>query len=140
MDIMTSFLIAFNIQRVRKKDTRDQYATFWFTVMLNVTLFTYFDIADIPVQKIVMLNLIPILILDHYTNIRGEILKEYGFFGLAGLFVLRAQTVSQLDLKRIWCETENVFMHGHAIWYKLAAVGMMFLDLHISKIHKLGKS
>jgi hypothetical protein len=136
MYLMTSFVIAFNIQRVMGKDPRKLYSVYWFLVAVNCSMFMVFDITDIPVQKTVMGNVIPLVILDLIAAKKEGSFKLYKFFGLGIVFLVVAQVFSQLDLKRVWCEPDNIFLHGHAIWHVLASIGMLFTGFHISTILK----
>ncbi len=139
MYLMTSFVIAFNIQRALGKNPRKLYSVFWFIVMINASLFMSFDIMDIPVQKTVMINLIPLFLLDIYSGFKEKTLKHYKNFAIAAVVMIIAQIISQLDLKRIYCEPDNIFLHGHAVWHLIGAIGMLFLGFHIASILKVLK-
>lgn len=136
MYFMTSFLIAFNIQRLRGENPRNLYSIYWAIVALNCAMFMSFDIMDIPVQKTVMFNVVPLVLLDVASGIREKSLGLYKHFWVSLVFLVVAQVVSQLDLKRIYCEPDNIFLHGHAVWHVLASIGMLFAGFHLSRILK----
>ncbi|MGK0367569.1 MAG: putative membrane channel-forming protein YqfA (hemolysin III family) [Thermoproteota archaeon] len=136
MFLMTSLVIAFNVQRVRGKDPRNLYAQYWFIFSMNVIIFMCFDFNNRPIQQIVMLNVIPLIVLDLIAGYKEGILKKYTWFGLGALSLLVAQIVSQLDLKRIYCEPDNLFLHGHAMWHVIGGLGMVFLGMHMVMVLK----
>ncbi len=137
MYLMTSFVIAFGLQRVLGNDPRRLYSLFWFIVALNTGLFIVFDIADIAVQHTVAINVVFMLVFELWAGFKSKTLRHYLYFGLALGVMGAAQTVSQLDLKRVWCEPDNTLMHGHAIWHMLSALGMLLISIHLYKMLKL---
>lgn len=48
-----------------------------------------------------------------------KFLKSLIFFAVAFIFWL-------MDVKRIWCDPDNHFISGHAVWHLLAAVAIWF--------------
>jgi len=131
MYLMTSFVIAFHWRRVAGKDPRGLLAHFWFVLSANLALFIMFDIMDIAVQHTVLLNVIPLAALDLVAGFKEKRLGQYRHYWVALVLMVIAQVFSQLDLKRIWCEPENLFFHGHAIWHVFGSFGMLFLGLHL---------
>ena len=134
MYLMTSFVVAFNYQRVRGKDPRDLYSGFWFMMMFNISLFLVFDITDMPVQNTAIVNILLMLALEIWAGFKEGSFKNYSMCWLAIVILGTAQGFSQADLKRIWCEPDNLFIHGHTIWHLLAAVGMLFIGVHIYRM------
>lgn len=134
MFTMMSFLLTFNLQRVFSQSFKNFYATYWFFVFLNTLIFISFDILDMAVQKIMLINTIPIILLDLIAGVKEQKLKSYKFLVLASLSLIVAQAFSIIDIKRIYCEPENVFLHGHVIWHLLSALGMLFAGFHIQRM------
>jgi hypothetical protein len=136
MYVMTSFVIAFHWMRLEGKDPRNLHSRFWFVLALNSSLFMVCDIMNIPVQNTVLLNVLPLAGLDLLAGYQEQRLREYRFHAIALVFMVVAQVFSQLDLKRIWCQPENLFLHGHAVWHVLGGFGMLFLGLHLREMLK----
>lgn len=134
MYLMTSFVLAFIVQRIRKQASEQLYTLFWFIVALNCCLFIIFETMDIAVQHTVTLNIIVMVVLDLWAGYQEGRLKHYLYFAIALLIMTLAQAISQADLKRVWCEPDNLFLHGHAIWHLLGALGMLFLSLHMGRM------
>lgn len=132
MALMTSFILAFTWRRWRP---RASLATaFWFISFLNMVLFSFLHIAKLPVQDLILVNLVPMLILDLLAGFRQKNLSRYQFFALALGTLFIAQVCAQVDLKRIYCEPDNVFLHGHVLWHLLCALGMLFAARHMKRV------
>ncbi len=134
MFLMMSFILTFNLQRHFTSLLRNFYATYWFMVMANMFLFISFDIFDSPIQKMMLINAIPILILDLYAGYKENTLRHYRFFWLTVLTLILAQGFAIMDITRMYCEPENTWLHGHVIWHLLGAVAMLLAGLHMRKI------
>jgi hypothetical protein len=136
MYLMTSMYIAINIKRLKGQEMREYQTWFWFLMFFNTTLFWMFDFWDIAIQQTIILHVLFILISEIIVMKREGMMNKSKYFwvGLVAMFI--AQTFSQLDLKRIWCEPNNTFLHGHAIWHVFSAVGMLFVGLHMREVLK----
>jgi hypothetical protein len=133
MFLMMAFLLSFNVRRLWPQGWRF-YTVYWFLVFVNTAIFMIFDIVNWPVQPIMMINTVPIIILDLTAGYREGRLREYGLFGLAVLFLVVAQGFAIMDIQRIWCEPENLFLHGHVMWHLVGSLGMLFAGLHLKRI------
>jgi hypothetical protein len=79
---------------------------------------------------------VSILVLEIICCKKEGKLGQMKLFWVSLVLLFTAQVFSQLDLKRIWCEPENVFLHGHAIWHVIASIALFFLAIHFSRILK----
>jgi hypothetical protein len=77
---------------------------------------------------------IPLAALDLVAGFREKRLGSYRHYWVALGLMVTAQVFSQLDLKRIWCEPDNLILHGHAVWHMIGSLGMLFLGLHLKWI------
>lgn len=134
MFFMMSFLLAFNMNRLFRNLCSNFFATFWFFAFLNSTIFMIFDIVDLPVQKIMLMNTVPIVLLDLFAGWQEGRLKQYRFFFLSLFFLIAAQAFAIMDIKRIYCEPENHFLHGHVLWHLFSAVGLLFIGVHMQRM------
>lgn len=132
MYLMMSFLLAWNIRR--HLNSVGFYSLYWFLFSLNTTIFMIFDIVNWPVQPTILLNALPIILLDLWAGYKEKRLKDYSLFALAIVSLVVAQAFAILDIKRIWCNPENLFLHGHVIWHILGSFGMVFAGLHMARI------
>lgn len=134
MFLMMSFLLAFNINRLLKNLNLGFSSIFWFFMFVNSTAFMVFDIVDSPVQKMILFNAIPIIIFDLLAGWNEGILNRYKYFVLSILFLGIAQTCAIMDIKRIYCEPGNLWLHGHVLWHLIGSLGMLFIGLHMKKV------
>lgn len=136
MFLMMGFMMAFELKRFKKFESYSFFGIYWFIVFLNTAYFTLCGILDWPVQYSMHMNFIPIVTLDLIAGYKEGQLKKYAYFGLAILSIAIAQTFAVLDIKRIWCEPENIILHGHVMWHFIAAAGMWFVGLHLQRVYK----
>lgn len=136
MALMTSFLLAFNLKRLKKYSQHSFYTLFWFFSFMNMVILVILGIINIPIQTLLLINALPIIFLDVFNGYQEKSLKKYGFMFLAGVVLIMAQISAQLDLKRIYCHPESLWLHGHVIWHILCAFGMYFVAKHIQVINR----
>lgn len=134
MFFMMSFLLAFNLQRLVGNNPRKINAPFWFFMFVNTCIFMSFDIMNIAVQKIILINASVLIVMDILAGLKESRIIEYKFFLLSIFFLAVAQAFSVIDIKRIYCNPENVFLHGHALWHLCGAIGMLFAGLHVKRM------
>ncbi len=136
MFLMMAFLLSFNLKRVWAT-SMGFYTLFWFLVFFNTAFFMVFNIVDWPVQPMMLINAVPIIILDLTAGVKEKRLQDYSLFALAVFFLITAQAFAILDIKRIWCEPSNRILHGHVMWHLFGSLGMLFSGLHLRRMsHK----
>lgn len=131
MALMTSFLLAFVTRRIRnqKQNSFDQH--FWFFLSLNLLILLFLGLLKLPVQLMLLLNTIPILFAELYCIFVLKKTRKVYFFVASFVILVIAQIFAQIDLKRIYCDPNNLILHGHVIWHCLCAVAMGFAGLHL---------
>ena len=131
MALMTSFLLAFVCRRIRNKvqNSFDHY--FWFFFSLNLLILLFLGLLKLPVQLFLLINTIPILLAEFYCIFVLKKTRKVYFFATSFIVLIIAQVFAQIDLKRIYCEPNNMILHGHVIWHVLCAMAMAFAGLHI---------
>jgi hypothetical protein len=131
MALMMSFLLAFVTRRILNTAQKSFDHFFWFYLSFNLTLLLFLGLLKLPVQLLLMLNALPILFAEIYCIFVLKKTRKAKWFALSFVFLIIAQVFAQIDLKRIYCEPQNIFLHGHVIWHCLCAVSMYFAGLHI---------
>jgi hypothetical protein len=131
MALMTSFLLAFVTRRILnvKSTIFDKY--FWFYFSLNMLTLLFLGLLKLPVQMLLLLNSIPILLAEIYCFVKLKRTKRFSFFILSISILILAQVSAQVDLKRIYCDPQNILLHGHVVWHILCAIAMYFAGLFI---------
>ena len=137
MFAVTSFALAWNSKRFNWGAKVGFAAWFAGYFAVHAVIFTLFDITNLPVQEIIALSVISFVVLDIWAGKRDGRLKKYKYFwwGFATLIV--AQTFAIIDIQRIYCEPENIFLHGHVMWHLLSALSMLFFGRHINLMNQL---
>ncbi|MCC6137687.1 MAG: ceramidase domain-containing protein [Bdellovibrionaceae bacterium] len=131
MSLMMSYLLAFHWRRLLRGRGPSFWMNFGGFLFLNLVVIFTLDKVNVPVQMLLFINALPLVVLDLYCGIRDKMLKQYGAFAIGLVTLILAQVSAQIDLKRIYCEPDNVFLHGHVIWHLLCAVAMYFIALHM---------
>lgn len=128
-----SFALAWNCRRFfwgRRLSFGSWYLLY---LLLHSVVFTIFDIVDLPVQEIIMLSVVPFVTLDVAAGKLQSQLRHYHYFWLGIAALLVGQAFAIIDIQRIYCEPENLFLHGHVMWHLLSSVSLLFFGLHIKK-------
>jgi Ceramidase len=131
MALMMSFLLAFVVRRIlsRVQNSFDQF--FWFFFSLNLLMLIFLGLLKLPVQMLLLLNSVPILLAELYCIFVLKKTRKVYFFAASFVVLFIAQVFAQIDLKRIYCDPNNLILHGHVAWHCLCAVAMYFAALHI---------
>jgi hypothetical protein len=140
MFLMTSIVLGIFTRRIQKKDIRTHYAYSWMYLFFNTFIFWVFHFNEIAIQFTVVINTVALIGMEVASRVIGNNRPKLHYFSLSLVSLGAAQTFSAMDLKRTWCEPENLFLHGHAIWHVLAAVGMWFLALHVRECLRVQKN
>jgi Ceramidase len=133
MALMTSFMLAFVYRRFLKvaQTAFDKY--FWFFMSCNLTILIFLGALKLPVQMMLLLNTIPILFAELYLFFVLKRTRKFHWFVLSFSVLVIAQVFAQIDLKRIYCEPTNIFVHGHVAWHILCAVAMGLAGMHMKE-------
>lgn len=139
MALMTSFLLAFILRRILSAHGKhpfvqspyDQY--FWFFLSVNLTILLFLGLLKLPVQLMLLLNTIPILLAELYCFFILKITRKFYWFALSFVTLVIAQIFAQIDLKRIYCDPNNLIVHGHVAWHCLCAVAMGLAALYMKE-------
>jgi hypothetical protein len=132
---MVSYLMAFNVTRFFNKK-ESFYSWFWAFSFFNLLIFLIFDFLKLPVQLTIVLAVLTIVPLDLLSGFREKSLKKYSYFALAIVSLCLSQTSAMIDLKRIYCNPDNIWLHGHVFWHIFNAIAMAFIALHMNKVSR----
>lgn len=130
MSLMTSYFLALGAVRLNQK-FNSLMAWYWFFVSANVTTLLFLGILDLPIQTLLALNATPIIVLESILYFKAPKKLKMSYFIISIVTLIVAQVFAQIDLKRIYCKPESLFLHGHVMWHLLCAVSMYFAALHM---------
>jgi hypothetical protein len=134
MFILSSLILSIGIKRLKDKTIEGHRAWFWFFMFINTCLFWLFHLENIAIQKMFMLNVVAMFSIEMINLYKEKALKKSITLYLGFLTMIIAQVFSILDLKRIWCEPKNTFLHGHAIWHVIGGFAIFLFFLHYKKV------
>lgn len=135
MYLMTSIILAFNAKRLGGEKA-NIYAYFWFFTCLNLILFMSLQYMEIAIQWSIALNVLGIFMLEATNGFREKSFHQYGTFVIGFIFLACAQTSAMIDLKRIYCNPNNLWIHGHVFWHLFNGVALTFMGVHMNRIKK----
>ncbi len=133
MFVYVSRLLSWNLRRLGDWSAdRTDYALAALILANTALFFVVFPALDLPVQLIILANSVAIFGLEAliYMRGRGAALDrrnrgaEYRSYGAGMGLLLCAAVFSALDLSRVYCQPENDWLHGHALWHLLSAASI----------------
>ena len=123
MLVLSMGICTLALQRYLHWDKRKTLTFYGIGLSLSLLFLAIFDIANIPfsLQIIVGAVLEYKMIREKRGKLEGKILSlSIGIELLAAVFLL-------LDITRSWCDPENHFINGHAVWHLLSAAAIYTL-------------
>jgi hypothetical protein len=127
MYVFTNLLIALNLVRLGSL-ARDR---FWRSYATSVVALTVLTVAlrftPVPIQGIVFVAILAIVATELRDRTPG-VDRRFFWASLATLTV--AAGFSAADVTGVFCDPENHFVQGHAIWHVLGATALVFAAIH----------
>jgi len=123
MYLYTGAIITINLFRLKKSFLKSPWKVYSMVYILNIAIFWTFHFLGGSIQFTVILNILVMLLLEFLARDKTA---QYKYFWLSLITVAIAQTFSLLDHTRVWCEPENTFLHGHALWHIFAGISSLF--------------
>lgn len=136
MSLMMSYLLAFQFERMFYKKVRFVFVFLGFLIANALILYSLHQ-ANKPVQMLLLINALPLIVWDVYNGWKNKQLQHYSAFAAGFGALILAQISAQIDLKRIYCEPQNLWFHGHVIWHILCAISMCFIALHLNRVRRV---
>lgn len=134
MALMMSFLLSAVVERLARPRSPSFAGLYWFFVAMNFFVLMSLHIMNVPIQLLMALNAVPLVILELIAGWREGLLRRYGPFALGIFTLIVAKIFAQLDLKRVYCDPEHPWLHGHVLWHLLCAVAMGFAGVHLNRM------
>ncbi len=131
MFLYVYLLVMINFRRLGWVSKARQWWLYWGLVLGSVALTHILYLVEIPYQGLIAVGVVLILTTEMLRWRAGD-RERYHYWALVVSFVmiLVAESFSLLDVTRTWCQPENTFLHGHAIWHLLSAVSIGFAFVH----------
>jgi hypothetical protein len=91
-------------------------------LVLNILILLLFHyVLGSKIQWTFFINILAILALE-YRIYRQNKNYDLQFLKWTVIVIAVAQACSLMDVNRIYCEPDNVFIHGHALWHVLGGL------------------
>lgn len=136
LDFLGMSLMISSVLAIRLKNSVRAGVSFLFSIflVLNLLALALLDLFDLPLQFLLLLNALPIVAVDLFLGFKKRQLGRYGSFLTALGLLVAAQVFAQIDLKRIYCQPDNLILHGHVAWHLLCAIAMVFIARHLDRV------
>ncbi len=123
MLVLSMGICSLALQRYFQWDKRKTQLFYGIGLFFSLVFLAIFDIANIPfsIQIVIAAVLEFQMIREKRGKLQGKIL------GLAILIEFFAGIALLLDITRKWCDPENHFINGHAVWHLLSAAAIYTL-------------
>lgn len=106
-------------------------------ILANTALFFFlFPALGWPVQWIILANSLAIIGQEVLIRLRAQNAAgaEYRYYAAGLGLLLLAAVFSALDLARVYCEPDNDWLHGHALWHLLSAASLGFIAIFYQRV------
>jgi hypothetical protein len=130
MYVLAFLLVAFNLHRVGWLG-RAQVGRVHVGLTVGCTLLIpVLRQVGFPYQFVVLGAVLVIVATEVRLARREGSAGGYRDFWLAVGLLAAAAACSVLDVTRVWCEPENHWLQGHAVWHGLSALALLFTARH----------
>ena len=127
MYVFTNLLIALNLVRLGGL-SRERFWPAYATSVVALTVLTVaLRFTPFPIQGIVFVAILGIVATELRDRTPG-VDRRFFWASLATLTV--AAGFSAADVTGVFCDPQNHFVQGHAIWHVLGAIALVFAALH----------
>jgi hypothetical protein len=127
MFVYVSRLLSWNCKRLAAWSwNRADYALAGLILANTALFFFVFPTLGWPVQWIILANSLLIIGQEILIRVRAPAAagREYRYYAAGLGLLLVAAVFSAVDLARIYCEPENDWLHGHALWHLVSAASI----------------
>jgi hypothetical protein len=93
----------------------------------------------IPYQLVVLVAVLVIVGTEVSLSRRADRRESYRDFWRAVGLMAAAAACSVVDVTRVWCEPDNHWLQGHALWHLLSALALLFAARHHAGLEAPGR-
>ena len=127
MYAFVGLVILLNLRRLNLISQKKQLSVLIMSVIGLTGLFLLFYFTGVPVQLTVALMVLGLLVTEIIARKKEEISPKLKYYYLSIGSLLIALTFTILDVTRVWCNPENHFVQGHALWHVFNSFTIYFL-------------
>lgn len=135
MYVFTNLLIALNLVRLGKLSHRSFWPVYGVSVVALTVLTVALRFTPFPIQGIVFLLIVAIVATEYLQRVPAHVDRRLFLAALATLVV--ASGFSAADVTGVFCDPDDHFVQGHAIWHVLGATSLVFAAFYYRQIPDL---
>jgi hypothetical protein len=132
MYVFTNLLLGLNLVRLGVLPRRRFWAVYAASVLALTALTVALRFTPFPIQGIVFVLILGIVATELRQRTAPPAGRRWFFASLATLTI--AAGFSAADVTGVFCDPENHFVQGHAIWHVLGAISLVFAAFHYRRI------
>ncbi|MFN7135456.1 MAG: ceramidase domain-containing protein, partial [Myxococcales bacterium] len=125
MYVFCALLLIFNLRRLALLGAKQQWRVYAAAVGGLTALTLLFRFLSLPIQPIVAFCVVGMLVTEAMIFARRTAPIRYGYFFLSLGLLITGATFSALDASRVFCDPDNHFVQGHAIWHVLTSLSLL---------------
>jgi len=134
MYVMTYLMILVQLKRLGWIRNAMDSKNFWGLVIGTTALTVLCDLyTSFPIQSIIGIQTLFIFCSEILIWKKRSTNYSMKYFLLGAFFMGIAITFSALDVSRTWCDPDNHWLQGHALWHLFSAIGVTMVYLHHSQ-------
>lgn len=135
MYVFTNLLLTLNLVRLGALARGRFWIVYGTSVLVLTALTVALRFTAFPIQGIVFVSILTIVATEYLQRPRAGLDRRLFLAALATLTV--AAGFSAADVTGVFCDPEDHFVQGHAIWHVLGAVSLVFAALFYRQIPDL---
>lgn len=123
-------IILLNAIRLRLLDARHLFRALWPLIGAFTLITILVAKLGLPIQGIIALLLVVALGLEAVAAFRAKFQGTHRYLLAAIVSIGVAASFSAADVSRTFCDPNDHWIQGHAIWHVLASIGIAFSYFH----------
>lgn len=131
MYVFTNLLIGLNLVRLGALSPRRFWPLYAVSVVGLTALTVALRFTPFPIQGIVLLLILGVVATEFMQPARPDLDRRFFFASLATLTL--AAGFSAADVSGAFCDPDDHFVQGHAIWHVLGAFSLVFAAIFYSR-------
>jgi hypothetical protein len=140
MYVLAFLLLSLNLQRIgwlRRERVGQAHVGLTVGCTLAIPVMRH---VRIPYQLVVLVAVLVIVGTEVVLSRRADRRESYRDFWLAVALMALAAAFSVVDVARVWCEPDNHWMQGHALWHVSSALALLFTARHHARLEGPGRA
>jgi len=127
MFLISALMLSLNLRRFFKWGTKPLAVFYFGMVLLSTSIMIQWEITGIPIFATQVFVAVALEVLLFLRDQETE--KEANFrylFAFSALFAI-SFFVWNMDIRGIWCDPDNHWIQGHAVWHLFNAICIYFI-------------